>query len=70
MRTVHCPIPLPSKDSYFEAFGPKVPSIYGCWAILMLRDRVSGLGFRVWGLGMGVKPQRPDLQRNTSRLQS
>ena len=29
--------PLPSKDSYFQAFGPKDPIIYSLWAILMLR---------------------------------
>ena len=27
------PLPLPSKDSYFQAFGPKDPVIQGFWAI-------------------------------------
>ena len=37
-----CPrqaLPLPSKDSYFKAFGPKDPIIKGFWAILMPRVR-------------------------------
>ena len=33
----HQPHLLPSRDSYFKAFGPKDPIIQGCWAILMLR---------------------------------
>ena len=33
--------PLPSKDSYFKAIGPKDPIISGFWAILMLRVRGS-----------------------------
>ena len=32
------PIPLPSKDPCFKAFGPKDPTMEGFWAILMLRD--------------------------------
>ena len=32
-------LPLPSKDSYFQAFGPKDPIMRGFWAILMLKDR-------------------------------
>ena len=31
------PLPLPSKDSYFKAFGPEDPIISGFWATLMLR---------------------------------
>ena len=33
-------LPLPLKDSYFKAFGPKDPSIQGFEATLMLRVRV------------------------------
>ena len=32
--------PLPSKDSYFKAFGPENPIIEGFWAVLMLRVSV------------------------------
>ena len=37
-------LPLPSRDSYFKASGPKDPIIKGSRAILMLRVK---LGFRV-----------------------
>ena len=33
------PLTLSIKDSYFKAFGPKDPIIYGFWAILMLGVR-------------------------------
>ena len=36
------PLPLPSKDLYFKAFGPKDPIIYGFWAILMPRVKEEG----------------------------
>ena len=34
-------LPLPSKDSYVKAFGPKDPLMYGFRAILMQRVSVS-----------------------------
>ena len=49
-------IPLPSKDSYVKAFGPKDPIAEGFWALLMPRDDQTttdephrSWGFRVWG---------------------
>ena len=56
----HQPYPLPSKDSYFKAFGPKDPILQGFWGYFDAKGISLDFSFQ----GSWLAPSGPNVIRS------